>query len=281
MGLLSNLILTGAVAGFGFASGQFALTATLPAPSAFEPPVLAGQSTPTVADIPVLQAVWPAVFGAQVIAAPEPTPEPEPVAQAEPEVRFDYTLTGLIAGGREDSWAFVSSGGPAQLVRVGDALEGGEVITEINARGVWILWGDISQVIPAQKADFSHLVRTITIADPPPGQPAQTVAEVRVPVERLDRRFIQRAMIDAGRLVVTELADGSTGLDVVWIRQGDLYDQFGLKTGDMILRINGESAEDQTLLANASGVFADGGSVDLEIIRDGTRQVIKVSLDQS
>ncbi len=269
MGLLSNLVLTGAVAGFGFASGQLALTASLPAPPEFEPPVLAGQSALTTPDAPVLMAVWPAVFGVEMIPEPEPEPAPEPVVEAEPEVRFDYALTGLIAGGRDDSWAFVSSGGPAQLVRVGDTLEGGEVITEINAKGVWILWGDVPQVIPAQKADFSHLVRTITIADPPAGQPAQTLAEVRVPVERMDRRFIERAMVDAGRLVATELADGSTGLDVVWIRQGDLYDQIGLKTGDMILRINGESADDQNLLANASGVFADGGSVDLEIIRDG------------
>jgi type II secretory pathway component PulC len=281
LGLLSNLLLTGAVAGFGFATGQLSLTATLPAPPPFEPPVLAGQSASAMIEEPVLQAVWPPIFGAEAIPEPDPEPEPAPEVAAEPEVRFDYVLTGLIAGTRDERWAFVSSGGPSKLVRVGDTLEGGEVVTEIDSRGVWILWGDIPQVIPAQKSDFSHLVRRVTIADPPPGQPAETLAEVRVRVERLEQRFIERAMSQAGRLVATELADGSAGLDVVWIRQGDLYDQFGLKTGDMILRINGESVEDRDLLASASGVFADGGSVDLEIIRDGTRQVIKVSLDQS
>ncbi|MDJ0823861.1 MAG: hypothetical protein QNJ16_00015 [Rhodobacter sp.] len=278
--LVSNLLLTAAVGAFGFAAGQLALT-LLPAPEVpFAPPELAGTADVAALDAPELAATWPAVFGVEVIPEPEPEPEPEPVVEAdpEPEMRLDYILSGLVAGGR-DSWAMVqSAGGFVKVVRVGDELEGGEVVTRIDAAGVHMTWNGQPQLIPVYREDLSHLAQ-VEIEEP--YVPPATTSEVTIAVERLDRGFIERALVEAGRLVKTELEDGSSGLDVAWIRQGELYDQFGLRTGDMILRINGETVDNPDLLTNAPNALTSSGSLDLEIMRDGTRQLIKVNLDQS
>lgn len=286
MRLLSNLMLTVAVAAFGFFAGQFGLTLTAPPATPFEPPEPAGAAEIAALDAPQLQATWPAVFGVEAIPEPEPEPEPvpvpvvqaEPAPEPEPEMRLDYILSGLVADGR-DGWAMVQTeGGFVKVVRPGDELEGGEVVTRIDAAGVHMMWNGAPQLIPVWRPDLSNLAR-VEIENP--HVPPETTSEVRVTVERLDRNFIERALVEAGRLVKTELEDGSSGLDVAWIRQGELYDQFGLQTGDMILRINGEIVENPDLLTNAPNALMDGGSLDLEIMRNGTRQLIKVNLDQS
>ncbi|MDJ0630537.1 MAG: PDZ domain-containing protein [Rhodobacter sp.] len=282
MKLLSNIMLSVAVGAFGFTAGQFGLTLMAPPQAPFEPPRLAGSAKVVALETPQLAATWPAVFGVEVIPEPEPEqPEPEPVVEAEPEpeMRTDYILSGLVADGGRDSWAMVqSNGGFVKVVRVGDELEGGEVVTRIDAAGVHMMWGDIPQLIPVYREDLSHLAK-VEVEEP--YVPPETTSEVTIAVERLDRRFIERALVEAGRLVKTELEDGSSGLDVAWIQQGQLYDQFGLKTGDMILRVNGESVKDPDLLTNAPNALTSGGSLDLEIMRDGARQLIKVNLDQS
>ena len=233
-----------------------------------------------------LDPVWPALYGVVVIPEPEPEPEvapepePEPVVEAEPEESTQYYLTGLVTN-RGDSWAMVASNDRTQVVRIGDELEGGEIVRAIDARGVWIDWGDIRQVIPVQRADLTGLisierVKTVDLAD----AGTQPTTELRWSVEQLDARFIEEAFVEAGRLSGSTLADGSSGLNVETVQRGQLYDQIGLKTGDTILRINGKSVESQGLPAETPKDVMNSGSLSLEILRDGARQVIRVNLDQ-
>lgn len=276
---MSQTALAATVGAFGFAAGGVALTVTAPPPPPFEAPQLAGVAQAVDAPAPRLERTWPAVFGAEVIPEPEPEPEPEPVAVAEPEpeIRYDYQLTGLIADSF-DAWAMISLGGQQSVVRVGDELEGGEIVTAIDHQGVWITWRDLPQLIPVYKPDTDHLARDL--AAEKPAAPADPLGEVSVVLERMDDAFLAASFQSAGTLVRSDLGDGTFGLDVVWIRQGELYDQIGLRTGDKILRINGEALENESLLANVSAGITNGGSIDLEILRDGNRQIIKVNLGQ-
>ncbi len=271
MSLLSNIALTLSVGALGFAGGQFGLTVTAPPAEPFTPPVLAGEAEAHASDAPVVAAAWPALFGYVEVAVEEAEPE------AVQEAPSDYILTGLIADGAQDSWALISEDGFERIKRVGDEMIGGETVEEITAEGVWIISDGTRQLIPVRAADMAEMYQVV-----PPAfdetEPAE-VTEVTVGMERLDLAHISDVFEDAGNLIVTELADGSTGLDVVWIQTGALYDEIGLKTGDMILRINGNSVETADLIAQA-GDGALGGVVSLEIIRDGARKVIKVNLAQ-
>jgi len=277
--VLSNIALSAGIGALGFSAGGFGLTATGPDPTPFSAPAPAGAASDAGPSAPLLEAVWPAVFG--TVPPPPPEPEPEPVIlvepEPEPEIRYDYQLTGLVAD-EYAGWAMISLGGLQQVVRVGDELEGGEIVTRIDNRGVWVTWRDLPQLIPVYKPDTSAMARDLTAeAD---AAPARDLGEVSVVLERLDRRALEETFYDAGNLVLTDQANGSKALDVVWIRQGALYDRIGLRTGDKIIRINGEIVDNLDLLAYVPDTITNGGSIDLEILRDGTRQIIKVNLGQ-
>lgn len=88
---------------------------------------------------------WPPVFGhpkpPEPPAAPEPTP-PAPVAEppkppAPPVESLGYQLKGLV---RTDTavWALVSHPTGERIMRVGDSLADGIVITRIDEAGVWL-----------------------------------------------------------------------------------------------------------------------------------------------
>lgn len=286
MRLLSNLALFASVAALGFSGGALGLALMTPPAADFQQPErAAAMALAPVADNR-LDPVWPALFGVVVIPEPEPEPipepEPEPVVEPEPEESTLYYLTGLVARG-DDSWAMVASNDRTRVVRVGDELEGGEIVRAINAEGVWIDWGDIRQVIPVQRADLSGLMRIERVEVPLEQtivEGVEVVAQLRWPVEVLDARFIEEALYEAGRLTGSIQADGTSGLDVVSIASGQLYDQIGLRTGDTILRINGKPVDSQGLPAETPADIVNSGSLDLEILRDGTRQVIRVNLVQ-
>ena len=287
MTVLSNIALYASVAALGVTAGGVALTATAPEPTGFVAPEPAGVAV-ELAAAPTLSPQWPEVFGTVPPPAPDPEPAPEPVAapapepapqpapEPEPEIRYDYVLAGIVAGDRE-GWALVSAGGLQQLIRVGDELDGGEIVERIDDKGVWITWRGLPQLIPVYRTD-SSLFMTITPTEP--AAPPETLGEVDVTIERMDRRFLQRTFEAAGRLVMTDEDDGTSALDVVWIRQGELYERIGLRTGDKILRINGSMVENPDLLAHLPDAITQGGTIDLEILRDGTRQIIKVNLGQ-
>ncbi|WP_172299502.1 type II secretion system protein N [Pseudoruegeria sp. HB172150] len=110
---------------------------------------------PTKDNAPEIAREWPPVFGIAPLPA-EATPAAAPLP--EPELRYDYRLTGLVADA-QDGWALVSSGGIQQVVRPGDRLEGGETVTAIDAQGVHILWRGQRQLIPVQRPETGHLAR--------------------------------------------------------------------------------------------------------------------------
>lgn len=275
MRLLSLLALFAALGAFGLAVAGMAQRLTEAGSDAFVPPVPSGVAQASFVPPPALERGWPAVFGA---LPPAPTPEPEIAAapEPEPEIRYDYLLTGLVAD-RYAAWALVSLGGLQQVVRVGDTLEGGEIVRRIDHQGVWIEWQGQPQLIPVNKQDLSFMARDLV----PPGDVTPEVRdEVSVVLERLDPEGLTEVFEGAGTLVLSTGEDGTQSLDVVWIRQGELYDRIGLRTGDKILRINGETVENSDLLAYVPDAITNGGTIALEILRDGNRRLIKVNLGQ-
>ncbi len=273
----------------GVAIGNAALSLAAPEPAPFTPPERAGSAPETRVQTAALEAAWPAIFGVEAAPEPEPEPlpepEPEPEAAAdpvpepdpEPEIRYDYLLTGFVTDGPR-SWALLSLGGMQQIVQVGDELEGTEIVTKIDDRGVWVTWRGLPQLIPVNRTDTSLFARDVTA--PEDAAPPQPGGEYDVILERLDRHGLEETFQSAGRLVLTELDGGKSGLDVVWIRQGELYDRIGLRTGDKILRVNGSVVETADMLAYLPDAMTQGGTIDLEILREGTRQIIKVNLGQ-
>jgi hypothetical protein len=97
----------------------------------------AGQAAPPLHD-------WPPVFGARVIAEPQPparaAPEPEPQPPrppAPPLESLGYSLKGVVSDGA-NRWALVSHPTGEQLLKVGDMLSDQYTISAIDVQGVWV-----------------------------------------------------------------------------------------------------------------------------------------------
>jgi len=277
--LVSGMVSAIAIAAFGFASGALALVVMAPEPQGFVPPVRLAmlEVAPEIGrDLPT---DWPNVFGTVPPPAPEAEPEPEPdVVEEPPEENTTYYLTGLVAGGGNDSWAMISENDQGLVVRIGDVLVGGETVTGIDAQGVWIEYEGERQLIPVQKSDLQGLIAiTDPVAENRP--PALLLDEVIIPLEVFDRAYISSALTSGGRLAAPQ-GQNARGMDLVWMQRGELFDQMGLRTGDTILSVNGKALQTEDLIADMPDDDLLGGSLQLEILRDGTRQMLKVTLDQ-
>ena len=278
MRLLSAILSVVAVASFGFAVGALGLAYVAPAPVPYAPVERAAPAPARPDNAPALPNGWPAIFGTM----PEPEPQPVPqIATVElpPEENTTYFLTGLVAGRGNDSWAMISENDRGLVVRVGDLLIGGETVTAIDAAGVWIDFRGQKQLVPVQKTDLGGLVRTEYSAQADLAQ-SSLLAEITIPLEILDRRFVERALTEAGRLEPTRKPGHNGGMDIVLVQRGQLFDQMGLQPGDTILAVNGKTLETENLLADVPDSVVLGGSLQLEILRDGARQMLKVYLDQ-
>lgn len=279
--LLSGLVTAATVAASGFGCGALALAYVVPEPAPYTPPQPAAVSAPAESAARALPTRWPDLFGVLPPApAPDPEPAPEPVAEEPPEQNQTYFLTGLISGRNGASWAMISENDRGVVVRVGDTLVGGEKVTAIDPRGVWIEYQGETQLIPVQEQDLASLVWTET-ATTPSASPAEPLAEISIVVEDLSLDFVRRLLEQAGDVAATVLEDGTPALAVTALRQGELFDRIGLRAGDRIVAVNGRRASGAGLLANApDGEITPGGSLDFDILRDGALMKVKVNLDQ-
>lgn len=87
---------------------------------------------------------WPALFGEkQPPAPPQPAPEPPAPAPAPPAPSMPplsalgYELKGVVRA-VGTVWALVSHPAGDRILRVGDALEMGLVVTAVTEEGIWI-----------------------------------------------------------------------------------------------------------------------------------------------
>ena len=66
--------------------------------------------------------------------------------------------------------------------------------------------------------------------------------------------------------------------EILWVREGQLYDLIGLQRGDVVLRVNGYSVSDPETLENARAILAEADEFAVEILRSGQRRTITVRI---
>lgn len=270
--LASGLFTTVALAAMGFACGALALAFLPEEPAPFIEPQRAPKIEPVLVSTRDIPETWPAVFGSVPETAPEPEPEPEPVVEAPPERNNTYLLTGVIAGPGMESFAMLSENDQGLVVREGDTLVGGEIVTRIDAQGVWIEFEGTVELIPVPERDFGSM---ISIETPTQAAEPSLPGDVTIVVEALNRGTFEELLSDAARF-----EPQPDGMELISIRAGLLFDQIGLRPGDKITKVNGAPLQNSDVLANTPDEDLLGGVIEFEILRDGARQTIKVTLEQ-
>ncbi|MEL7116089.1 MAG: hypothetical protein AAGP08_10930 [Pseudomonadota bacterium] len=277
---MSGLFTSVAVGAMGFACGALALSLAPSEPVPFVPPSRAPAVEPVVVPAREAPEIWPTVFGTIPEVAPEPELAPEPEVEPPPERNNSYLLTGVIAGPSIESFAMLSENDRGIVVRKGDTLVGGEVVTAIDAQGVWIEYNGATELIPVPETDFGTMVSLDTPDPETPEEDAEAAAgpasEFTFIIESLSLRSVEELVNGSG---VIEPRDDRAVL--VSVAQGMLFEKIGLQAGDQILTVNGVLPEGANLVANTPEPDLLRGALEFEILRDGARHMVKVTLAES
>ncbi len=260
-----GLLTFAAAVAFGYGGGQLALMLASKGTLGAAPVQIGAALAAVEAATPeALPTDWPPVFDAYV-------PDP-PRAQAPPKKAEKYRLVGLVAGGK-DAWAIMTASDGDVLVRVGDRLIGGERVIEIEANGVWIDRDDKRVLIRFEETANEMMARIMSNG-------AVEADSAEVPLSAFSGRDMRRVLGRAGsvRMVAANGGQGEKFPEILWVREGQVYDLIGLQRGDMVLRVNGYSVSDPENLTNAAQILRSADEFAVDILRKGQRRTITVKI---
>lgn len=265
--LFATILATAAV---GYA-GLHLARSTTPVQPPDLPPLPAPASGAVVQEV-ATQKVWPAVFGTvPVDAAPVAAPPPPPPTQ-------QYFLKGLLVR-KTGSWAVLADPSGEYIVKIDETLEDGSRVARIDRHGVTLERdGVLSLVIfgdaPPDRQEPAGAARTSD------DLASIVTRKTQLDLTGLDPHELRRIIARAGAIEQIETADGEKALDLLWIRNGQLYDKLGLQAGDRILRINGIEAGDEQALLGAGERLLRGTSYRIDLLRNGDRHTVEVEVDR-
>lgn len=254
-----------AAIGCGYGGSKLALVLAGPGAQMPEPVQITAALAAVESNAPrALPDVWPAVFGPYV-------PDPPKAANAA-RATERYRLIGLVAGGA-GGWAIIGASDGDRLIRAGDRLIGGESVLEIAPDGVWIAREGARVLIAFERSATEMLAQIVS------NDSVETEA-AELPVSVFAGRDLRRVLGRAGsiRLIAPNGGQGETFPEILWVREGQIYDMIGLKRGDMVLRVNGYSVSDPETLKNAQDILAETDEFAVEILRAGQRRTITVRI---
>ncbi|MBW1701609.1 MAG: hypothetical protein JRJ50_05710 [Deltaproteobacteria bacterium] len=155
-------------------------------------------------------------------------------------------LRGTVNGGQENALAVIEDKDIQRqgLYRIGDLIHGG-VIKKILKEKVVIRFGERDDVLTIEGRSPSE-------AQGEYAEKESDIEGVSVTVARedLEKAFKDvKGLISQVRIRPVILDGGSRGVQLVGIRQGSIFDKYGLKSGDIIQEINGAVIENPARLA--------------------------------
>lgn len=249
----------------GFGAGQVGLTLVGRGAERPEPvqitAALAAVENASEAPMP---EEWPAVFDPYI-------PDP-PKAIAATKKLEKYRLVGLVAGG-ENGWAILTASDGDRLIRRDDRLIGGETVLDIAPEGVWIEREAERVLIAFEETPDEMMARIMNNG-------SVQADEAEIPASAFSGSDMRRVLGRAGsvRMVSANGATGEVFPEILWVREGQVYDLIGLRRGDLVLRVNGYSVSDPETLANAGQILSESDEFAVEIMRGGQRRTISVRI---
>lgn len=210
---------------------------------------------------------WPLLFG---VEPPPPTVE---TAAQPPEPSPDYTLKGVVADGKR-GWAIVAFPDGDQLVNFGSILPDGSKVVVIEPDGV-VIERDGKRYAIGFAKDDAVVKPGANQPGPPPRHHSSTLS-----LSELRQGDFRRMLGLAGGSRIVDMGDGALAQQIVWVRNGRLYDRIGLRDGDTILTINGVPAGDMDALMAAVPKLLRQRQFELVLIRAGARLTVEVMIDE-
>lgn len=146
---------------------------------------------------------------------------------------------------------------------------------------------------PDRKSFFLALLTVVGIAMVPAGSsyatafyPVLLYASAEVNEQTKEENHVVRGWLGVWIQEVTSNLAESFGLDhpkgaiILETTEGSPADKSGLEIADIILKFNGREVEDSDALPPMIGQVKPGETVEVEVLRDGKRKTLEVTLGQ-
>jgi general secretion pathway protein C len=176
---------------------------------------------------------------------PYKTAEKEEIDSPHPELN-KLALRGTVNSGQENALAVIedkeirSQG----LYRIGDFIKGG-VIKQILKQKAIIRFGERDEILTMEGSGPSDIQSKFA-----ENEFDKEHIDVTVAHEDLEKAFENVKDIMSQMLLRPVILDGeSRGLQLVGVRQGSMFEKYGLKNGDIIQEINGTAIKNPGRLA--------------------------------
>ncbi len=212
-------------------------------------------------------------------AAPKPAAPPPP-----PPARLNARLLGTVVAGSHSAAVLKLAREPAERVFfLGDEIAPGVRLAEVRADAIIVDRGGRRERIALEKSAATGMGTALSVPSPAMRGSAVSGAPARRIVRPVPRSMIERGIRDFPKLlsqarVVPHFVDGQAdGFVISDIVPGSLYDQAGLKNGDIIRKVNGQQVTSAQQAMAMYQALQKASSIDLDILRAG--QALRLHYD--
>jgi len=196
----------------------------------------------------------------------------------------DLAVAGVVVGRTpERSSAILTSGGRTRVVAVGESAFGGRLVS-VSADGVALEFGAERVALRLPTATEAAPARPAAAARPslPPGAPPE---DPETPAREMSRVEVQRRLGEEIPRILAETAvapvteDGRVvGVQVTRLPEGSLLTDAGLRTGDVLTRINDTDIDGMATLIGLWPRLQNASDLRAVVRRGGQTFSLQVSL---
>lgn len=190
----------------------------------------------------------------------------------------DLTAIGLVVSlRRERSVAVLASGGRTRVVTVGEAAFGGRVL-EIGATSVALDFDGARVEVPLASSS-GPLARSEAQAQPTAAQAAPaTLTLARAEMDRRLGSELDRILAETTLRPATTDGDRIGGLVLSRVPEGTLLTDAGLRTGDVLMEINGVAIDSLATLIGLYPRLQTESRVEATVLRNGEPVSLSLTL---
>ncbi|MCB9475818.1 MAG: hypothetical protein H6685_03040 [Deltaproteobacteria bacterium] len=189
----------------------------------------------------------------------------------------EYTLVGTVAWDTDHSQAVIRTHetGTVDVYRIGDKLSEGATLTGIERRRVTVVWNDgrtdILELPETAVQEVEPIQRNATVG-------VNGVKKIGDDTYAIDQEFIGNALANPAQLMrgaflAPSLEKGRiVGFKITRIRNGSLYQNLGLESGDVIHRLNGREINGPEAALVLFTELRNADRFSLDLTRGGERR---------
>lgn len=185
------------------------------------------------------------------------------------------SLIGVVMGDREGVFAIVEerTSKSQTLYRLHDYIPDLGEVSDIRRNGIVVRQGNLEELVELTASEQSSLPDTGAI-------PTSSAMMKKV----IDRREVDHAMSDLPKLLtqaraVPHMVNGAiNGFRIDYMAPASFYEKIGIRTGDILQRVNGVEIRDPGTVLNLLQQLKNESIVKLDIVRNNQRATVTYEL---